>query len=214
MAKTPTIIFDKGWKKFQTAIDPLILGPVLEKQIARANKFNALLVQRTIRTNIKKKVAPPNAKLTILIKHSRKPLVDRGDLFQAINIQHIDWKTSFIGIFDSSPAYDMGKVVHDGATIPVTQKMRNMFWLLWQVSIGALPESVLSGRAAELWQRAPTHGRNHWKPIKPATTHIIIPARPFIRTAFEDAALGAAVKGNWTKAINAAIKQASGGGSV
>lgn len=202
-----SIKFDKGWKKLHKALDPKTFGPVLERQVKKANAFNGKVMQAAIRRVIKSNVPPANRALTVAIKKSSKSLVDKGDLWGSVSSHQLSWDKVFVGIHRTHSAYNIGRFLHDGGSIPVTDRMRNMFTLLWYASNGSLDPSKLEGRAAELWERMP----GGWLPLKPSTAAIVIPSRPFIKQAFADDAARKRVEANWTKAVQAAIKQSTKG---
>ena len=48
----------KGWKQFKKAIDPNLVGPILEKHVGRATRANAIAVRRRVRVRIKEGMEP------------------------------------------------------------------------------------------------------------------------------------------------------------
>lgn len=121
-----------------------------------------------------------NAKLTIALKGRDDPGRDSDDLISSIKVIFLPRRRGlWIGIEATSPAAQYARIVADGTQIEVTDAMRGMFFLLWQVSEGRRDPSILTGAAADLWNRMP----GGWLPLKPETTHIIIPPRPWIRNA-------------------------------
>jgi len=171
---------------------------------------NAVMLQAAIRKRIQSGMPPPNAALTIALKGSSKPLVGRTNaLFDSVKAIQSQWNRAFIGVLRKDPAHDVAETVHNGKEIPVTKKMRGMFWILFLVSQGRYPASVLTGRAAELWSMMP----GGWKPLSKSTIVIKVPPRPFIKGVFDDDAIGAIVLKNWQDAIERAIKEVTGGAS-
>lgn len=148
-----------------------------------------------------------NAALTKTLKGASVPLVggkvDTGgiSLFQAIRANTLDDYTVFAGVKFVSEKYDIAETLHEGATIPVTDKMRNLFRVLFFASVGRFDPGALTGRAAELWRLRP----GGWKRLNPSTTAIIIPSRPFIERAFADPGMRREVKENWETALQAAF---------
>jgi hypothetical protein len=191
-----------AWKELAMGLDPSQFTKKMKSRIAYANRLNAAIMQRKIRGVIKSNVPPPNAPLTIIVKGSSKTLVDHGALFQGIAAQTVDQMNTFVGVVSTSDVYNLAVALHEGATIKVTDKMRNLFSMLWAVSVGAAPASKLTGRALELWNRMP----GGWHRLKTTTTVIHIPPRPFIRTAFEDSATKAKIVSNWEDAVQSALK--------
>lgn len=203
-----------GWKKLRAMLAPDKLLPALEKNITKATIFNALLARKAIRENIQSSKFAVNAGLTILIKGSSKPLVGKdARLFNAITYQLINPYTVFVGAIRKSGDTDtvnLIELLHEGASFPVTPAMRGMFFYLWKLTTGKMNESKAEGRVAEIYARIKGTGKIIY-PLKDSTSVITIPARPFMRSVFEDAALAAKMKANWVNAINSAITKAGGG---
>lgn len=197
-----------GWTKWEHAITPRIFKATLDHHMRRASALNGKLAEKTIRQKIRAGGFQPNAPLTVLIKSSSKPLVDNSTgLFQAITSAVIDATTVFAGILQTSGEYNIALTLHEGATITVTPKMRGLFFWLWQASIGKLPPDKLSGRARELWERAP----GGWFPLKDSTSHIVIPSRPFIEEAFRDTRMKQQAKKNWQAALKQTMRELAAG---
>lgn len=146
-------------------------------EIAKATGQNALMAQRLIRKSIQNGSYDKNADLTEAIKGSTKPLTGMRaiDLYNSIAIHRPRPSAAFVGILKRDENYNIAKTLHDGVEIEVTDKMRALFYVLWMVSIGRMSPSKLEGRAAELYEKY-----KDWKPLKDDTSHIVIPARPFI----------------------------------
>ncbi len=199
---------DKGWKKWEYAISKSALKGATSKHMKRASVLNGKIAEATIRKTIKGGGFEKNADLTIMIKSSSKPLVDYGTgLFQAITSQVMDNITVFAGVIRTDGFYDIAVALHEGVSIVVTPRMRGLFFWLWQASEGIITPDELSGRASELWERAP----GGWAPLKSSTSHIVIPSRPFIKKAFADNELQMKAKENWQKALQLAMKELSEG---
>lgn len=185
-----------GFKKLEDLIKPSRTQAALNRNVGRALQLNGKIVERAMRRVIQGGMNPPNANLTIHIKGSTKPLVDHADLMNSIRSVRQDELTVFIGILRTSKEYDIATVVHNGAHIPVTPKMRGMFFALWLASNGDLDPGKLTGRAAELWQRR----QGGWFPLKDSTTHIVIPPRKFVEQTFRDKAMKRKLIKNFKKA--------------
>jgi hypothetical protein len=132
--------------------------------------------------------------------------VDKGDLWQAITSKQRRWDRVFVGLLQTDALFNIGRALHEGATIPVTKKMRAMFFYLWLASQQAQGHRTgrpvrLTGRAAELFDRF-----KDWKPLRDTTTAIKIPPRPFIAEALNDDAKQK-MKLNWANAVQAAIRE-------
>lgn len=194
----------KNWDAFKILIRPGRFRRRLEKHVGQATARNVKFLTKAIRKQIQRGGFAKNAALTAAIKGSSKPLVDYADLFKAITAKKLAWDHAFVGLLRTSGAYNVGLIVHEGADVPVTAKMRNLFWVLaiasQEVGTGAAPE--LTGRAAELFARFQS-----WRPLNPGTRIIRIPPRPFVLQAMEDPALRRQVERGWSDAVQLALKK-------
>lgn len=198
----------KGFKEYGAAINVRFHKATLEKYVGRATRANAIAVRRRIRQRIKDGVEPPNAPLTMLFKGgTSQPLkgTKGADLFNSVAYEVASWSTAYVGVNRyNNEGYNIGKIVHEGVTIKVTQPMRNLFYLLWLVSVGSVEASALTGRAKEIYDA--TKGA-HILPIAPKTLFIRIPPRPFLKDTIEDSSTRAVVKENWRKAVEATLRE-------
>lgn len=188
------------WAQMKKALNPKLFTAASRKHIRRANKINGLLAERSIRQVINKGDFKPNAQLTAEIKGSTRPLIDTGDMRAAVTSKTVDDFTVFAGVLRTNENYNVAVTVHEGTEIEVTPKMRTMFWALWLKS-RFRPDLVLSGRAAELWDRF----KGPWRRLTGDV--IVIPSRPFIRYGFADPELHRLTQRNWERAIQAAIRE-------
>lgn len=144
-----------------------------------------------------------NADLTTAIKNGSRPLRDTGkNLNRAISARR-DGDRVFVGVPYNHTFYQKARAIHDGATLKVTPKMREMFILLWLASNGEISEDQLSGRAAELYQRKSTG----WLPLKSSTRIIKIPARPFMDKAFGADSAKVEMRESFTRAVNETLAE-------
>jgi hypothetical protein len=201
-----------GWQKLKVLLSPSDFNPTLEKNLARATALNAKLVRREIRERMRKRAYSPNAKLTVLLKNSSTPLIDTADLWNAVTDHVVNWKTAFVGVLKATRGRsqeelaNLAAVLHEGINIEVTPSMRHLFLLLYEASLGKLDPAKLTGRALEIWERS--KNRNFF-PLGLATTHIVIPPRPFFKMVFEDKTLLGTLKANWQKAVQATFGEKS-----
>ncbi len=200
----PTIFkMDKGWQRYFKALDPKKFKGAMRKELRRAAKLNGALVEREIRDVIKSGAFDDNADLTISIKGSTKPLVDRSQLFKSITSLVVSDVISFTGVLRTDGAFNIAQLLHDGGTIGVTPKMRGLFSVLWKASKGSLDPSKLTGAAEQLFSRK----QEGWFPLKATTDAIVVPARPFILKAFASSRLASLVKANWNDAVARALRE-------
>jgi len=189
-------------------LDASRFSGAIATNIDRATVANAMLAAAEIRRRIRGKRYTPNAALTTLIKGSSTPLVDEALLFQAVTHQRIDGKTAFAGVIrrargKGGDLADIATMLHEGASLPVTPAMRGLFYVLAQATQGKRDPATLTGRAAEIF--AQLKGKGPIYPLKPGTTVIVIPPRPFLREVFEDKGLLAKMKTNWARASGEAV---------
>jgi hypothetical protein len=196
--------FDRGWKRFARATDPEKFRRQLRSNVSAANAKIGSFGKKLVRKTIKEGKLAQNKPLTVFIKGSTKPLIDRSDLWQAITFKQPSWHTVFIGVLQRDEAANIAELLHEGGRIRVTENMRAMFRALWMVSEGKMDAGKLKGRAAELWARRPSAG---WLPLSDATDFIEIPARPFIREPLDTNEFKATVKKLWEDAITRTFQQ-------
>lgn len=200
----------KSMKNFEKALSQGRIEKLLKKNIGHATKKNALVLQKGVRKEIKRGVPPTNAALTAKLKGGKKPIVGTSgaDLFNSITHSVKDWNEAIVGVLRMSGVTNVALVVHEGATIKVTQKMRNLFQILANVTNGITPESKLTGRALELWEMG-NGKKTKWKPLKKSTIAIRIPSRPYMRYAVKDQKTQVTVVLKWEQAIKKTLKKIS-----
>jgi hypothetical protein len=195
------------WKRLRAALDGGKVEKRLQDEVGKATAINAALVAKAMRDTIRGVVPPALDPLTIAIKKSSKPLVDRGELWKAIVGVKLTWKKAEVGVLRGTmrskggDMVNLGRALHDGATVKVTPKMRALFAQLADASERRDP-SGLRGRALALYKRNP---KVKWKPLKPTTTSIKIPGRPWIQLTMERAELIDKIRENWNNAVAAAL---------
>lgn len=202
------VTFHGDWKAMRRIFDFYPLEGRMERAIGLATKASARLVQHAIQQNIRKGTYAVNrvrnAKLTRELKHGRRPLVEAGDMWKAVDT-HIESATyAEVGIPKGHPVAWYAIVVHDGENIPVTPAMRGMFQALAIASRdggSVIGPGGLTGRAAELFAKKP----GGWKPLKDTTTVIRIPPRPFVDEVAQNARIRELVARNWLTAAALAI---------
>lgn len=205
MARGSGISFrvDSGWSRYKKATDV----KRFHRKFQRHRKVALDLVAREIiREAIKRGSFDRNAALTEMIKGSNDPLVDTGKhLVRAFRTRFYG-KDLFVGIPTTDPFYQQAKSVHEGVTMRVTDKMREMFILLWLASQGQIGPDQLTGRAAELYKRRP----DGWLPLRESTQVIKIPARRFMSEAFGSPDVRAAAERLFTQAVNRTLTDMAG----
>lgn len=201
--------FTGNWEQFSKITSPRRFSSTLKDTVGKATKANAELVAEEAQKNIKSRKYSANAGLTILLKGGKQPLVESGALHEAlgsISLRLNSWKTAYIGIKrKGDDKVDVASVVHNGAIIKVTDKMRDMFALLYRVGRGQEDRNKLKGRAAEIAKKLGSRLKE-LRPIKNSTTSIVIPSRPFLSDVFKNKTVMAKIRNNWASAVETSIK--------
>lgn len=177
---------------------------VVRKHVNKASKIIGMQGVALARKEISGGSYAPNAPLTIALKGVNEPLIgDRtgSPLFKAITSKVVNDNTVFVGILQKDGEYNIAVAIHEGATIKVTQKMRNMFYILWRKETD--PSINLTGRAKELWDKMP----GGWKPLNESTKAINIPSRPFIKNALDSDEFRKFAENIYNQAVGTAIKE-------
>jgi len=197
----------------EKALDPSRFGAAARKHLRKAAGRVGVIAVERVRAQIRGNQGgfTKNADLTIAIKGAGKnPLVDTGQsLNQAITHIVVDDTTTFVGVPSKSSFYKIALLIHEGnegKAIPVTEKMRGMFYMLWRKSVG--DPVTLEGRAKELYAKYP----GPWFPLRASTKFIVLPRRPYMEQAFADESLKKMAREQWQDAINAAMKEQARGG--
>lgn len=181
--------FDKLKKKLDGKFDKRF-----RKNVKIAQKRNGLIGAGAIKEAIHAgDVFAPNSPVTIGIKGSSRPLFgEAAGSGLVASITHIvpKWDLAFIGVIRSRSVtskdgrkYDLLNVafiMHEGASVKVTQKMRNFFAVMSREEPGK------------------------WFPLNPSTKVISIPGRPFLRIAIAEAVEKLYVR-QWNEAIQASL---------
>lgn len=202
MAKRAPKFKITGVSGLKVALDAVGMAAVSTRRMMAATKKNGKLAEARVRAGIRSGIGPRNADLTQAIKGADKALVDSSELFNSIASEVVDQFSVFVGVNRTNGMYNIAAIVHEGATVKVTQKMRSLFYALWQVSIGNMSKDKLSARGQELYAR-----NTEWKPLRQTTTVIKIPGRKFIELALQDPALVAKARGNWEAALSDSFRE-------
>lgn len=198
----------KGLRRWKKALDARGFDQAARRHMRNATELNGKIGEKLIRKALQSgRGLKKNAALTVAIKGTNKPGVDDSTMFQAITSQVIDDFTVFVGVLRTNENFNIAVAVHQGAQAKVTAKMRGMFFALWLASQGSLDAGDLTGRAKELFGRM----QEGWLPLLNETEVIIIPPRPFIRTAFKNTQMTKQVRDNWKLALEAAFRERAKG---
>lgn len=211
----------KNWEKAQRLFSAQGIS-MLQKNMGYALGYSAEMAVKTSQHLISSASFEPNKALTIMIKHSALPLVDTGQLFQAITYERQEWNRYLVGV-DRKTSWkgnvvDLAMLLHEGGRIKITPAMRTMFEFLWAKAMGFTQVNgkivrndsgdpiVLTGRALELWQR-----NQVWFPLPKNRNFIQIPKRPFLKYAFTNSDFRKDIKRIWKMALTEWVKEVSKG---
>lgn len=183
-----------GFKKLKAILSPGTLPERFRRHVEKATKLNALIaegeVKKAIYSGTGFKPNPANKPLTKVLKGSDRPLVDTGELVKSIAGEARTWDEAVIGVLrqrvvrgrrgQARDVKNVAAILHEGATIKVTPKMRAYFFALSHQYPGLV------------------------FPLKPTKRYIVIPRRPFLRAATNSKVL-AMYQRNWEQAIQKAL---------
>lgn len=185
----------EGFEELSKGLNPTRFMAALRSTMRKHNKKSALLLKaRLVKelTNSKRRGYAANAYATTVFKSGKRkrssPLLDTGVLRSNCGFK-MDGPFGFVvgTTRKSRKGVDLAAVLHEGARIAVTEKMRRV-WFAMAIETG--------GRV---------------KPLKTSTTHIIIPPRPFLKNALiEDKSVGLLVVNGWKQAALEAHKRLGG----
>jgi hypothetical protein len=185
----------EGFEELARAIDDKQFRAMATRKIRKKNMVLSQIGVSTLRDSIRKGWFYKNSPVTVTLKGSNKPLIDNADLYGNCGAKLVPW--GFVcGTQKISPRgqVDVAVILHEGATIPVTDKMRNAWKYFAKITGGRV------------------------RPLKASTTHIKIPSRPFLRMAFiDDQTFGRTVIRGWKMALietHIALSRKSKGASV
>jgi len=172
-----------SWDLFRSLTDYKKFESRLDKWIKASLLFNAELIIKEIRMGIKNQEFVENHPLTLKLKIKEKALIDKGFLWLSISRELVDKETVFIGVLRKKVKADkdinIAFILHEGTKIKITEKMRKKVNYL-------LTSSGM-------------------KPLKPSTSFLSIPGRPFISTVFEDILIKKKIVENWKIGCHNAI---------
>jgi len=177
---------------------------VVSKHLGKAATKVGLGVAAKMRQRIRAGVGPANSQMTTDMKGSSKQLADTGRLFKAINFRIERGRTGDtirVGVFRTSKAANVAKIVHDGTTQQVTHRMALFFRVLWLASRGR-SVVVKSARGQELLSRS----KGQIPRLREGQT-LVIPPRPFAAETIQDPKTKTFIEQTYQKALFEAWEQ-------
>ena len=219
------------WDSLIKSMDPASFKRRLAENVARANVRIGREFRRTAQGMIRSGVYAPNSPMTVILKGSSKPLVDKGDLFQGISFELDGPYRVRLGVLKRAvgqQVVNVGLVLHEGATIDVSAhpQVRRKVWAMIRKAVGAErlaslnPKSrkAVKAAAADLGIRATGRQRRGMfaalraKGVLRASTGgtgrqvWVIPARPFLARPAMDPAFHKVILQHYSDAIRATFK--------
>lgn len=173
------------WEKWQRLLNPARFKAALVREIGMAMRANVVMIRTEIVDRIDAGVYAANSLLTVALKGSSLPLVDKGDLRRTIQGKVVSWNLGVVGLLRMGEKANIAAILHEGATIKVTNKMRG-------------------------WFRAQTASGAGVKPLKASTKTIRVPGRPFIKEVIELPAITTGVQLNYREGVQSALRDTSG----
>jgi hypothetical protein len=196
------------WRALMRALDPARVKAAIHKEVAKANARIGLKGRALVVKSIRARDYAPNSPITIAIKGSSAPLVDKGDLIQSITYSVPEWYRLRIGVLKQTPAQlNIARILHEGAVIDVRKHPKVRAAVMAQVAkkLGekrrGASKKVTTEAAAQL---ATSRSR-------PAGHLWIIPGRPFLRRPLTSPAMKRIAREEWRIAVRKALGGAGAG---
>lgn len=230
-ADLATLKLTGAWSSYLKVLDPVEFQHRLEHEVRRANQRIGIQFQARARRAIRDGKYHPNSPITVILKGSSKPLVNKGDLVQQISYDQPTWNEVRVGLIKQKTGakpINLGHILHEGATIDVTlhPNVRRKVWAmvrdalgpgrrlnqLQRQSVGAAATSLGMALGGKKPRKKPMSKRQlaaMWANVPSVSGGgkkiWVIPARPFIREPLEDGAFQKWVRGEWVAAASRAL---------
>ena len=117
----------KGFERLKRVLDPKRVSRDLPKHVKEANQILGIWLVDQIRRGIRERQFDSNAPLTKILKNSDLPLVDHGDLLGSTAYEHRGPFILDVGVLKRESEANVAAILHEGATISVTDRMRKFF---------------------------------------------------------------------------------------
>jgi len=212
------------WRRFLDTMDPKAFKARMAKGSAMAGARVGQHFQREARKRIRGQDYAPNSPVTVILKGSSTPLVDRGDLFQGLTYDQPDPYTVRLGVMRRAvgdKGINVALILHEGATVDVRRhpQVRAKVFAMMRDSLSAERLAALNPKSRRSVKRAAgvmglaapqrramfaRMGRGGARGGTGSSVWII-PARPFIARPIEDPAFGAFVVNAYGQAVRAAM---------
>lgn len=221
------------WQALIDAMDGDHLKARLARALPRAAERTGREFVKLARAGIRSKDYAPNSPITVILKGSSTPLVNRGDLFQGITYQVATPYELRLGVIrqrSGAQVVNVGIIVHEGATINVRQhpQVRRRVWAMVRERLGPDRMAALNGRQRTSVRAAAktlgltvqakasrrkmlgylfaTGKLTRSSPAGRASDVWVIPARPFLATPAQDPGFHKMIERHYGEAVQAAFK--------
>lgn len=206
MMARASVKLSREWDDILKTLEPSVFRARLLRASAIAGGRVGYLVQAKIRQGIQSGRYADNSPITVILKGSSRPLVDKGDLFQSITYDQPDPWSVRVGIMRrkvGDDAINLAAVLHDGATIDVGKhpRVRRKVFAMVSRALSAERLAALVPRSRRAVSNAAGglggggSRRDVW----------IIPPRPFITDVLTEASMRHAVEEHYGAAVRAAF---------
>lgn len=166
----------EGFEKLRRSMGLTHVRDMLRQEVGKQIHRSAQTLRRNVVRYIDaERHGVPNSPLTVLVKGSSKPLVDRGDLRQGIETDVVFMPNAVVGQVGVSRVAkgkggkglsNIAKILHEGTTIKVTPKVRKAVFAKLRQRQGGGVRFDGGGRSA----------KRTW----------VIKGRPFVREPYEE----------------------------
>lgn len=182
------------------ALDPVRAKRILEHYLRAAGTRVGQAGQAAIRHAIRHGNYTKNSPLTEIIKGSTKPLVHKGDLWQAVAFELTREGGVRIGVFRMAGEHNLAVLLHEGFSYVPTARQRAKVWALVAEALGKSRAGASGAATRRAARSIATGGRK-------AGGLWVVPARPFIAEPLGQPGFASEVRLTYEKAIAQAIAQ-------
>lgn len=206
MSDQATVTLTGAWAAFTAAMDPHKFEARLRQYVGMANERIGRQFVARARRKITEKAYTPNSPITVILKRGKStPLVDKGDLNQAISYDLPDPWTVRVGVVKrkvTAEVWNIALILHEGAVVDVAKHpgVRRKVWAMVAESLGnrkgmnkAQRRSMTDAAGAVASGGGPR--KDLW----------IIPPRPYIQEPLEEASFAVFARKTWEAAVLAAL---------
>lgn len=171
----------KGFGRVRRILNPVKFNRYLKKNVKRVNRGTLSPIMEQLLTKSINEEKLRNHPLTVAIKGRDEPLVESGFMRDSVGSRHFSAWGFDTGVERTGrKGANVALIVHNGATIKVTEKIRKYFKFLASIHPNV-------------------------KPISKDKTQIVIKPRPFMTRAFNNKFTGNICVNEWLQAVRKTI---------